>query len=979
MKVSTSDPFRIIFSVYKHEYLGYLFESFAVQLDEKGKPTLRNQNISSRNMNDFRAGIDKDDPALIGLIDEINQDAIIKKFSEKRIDPADFFLNVYDERKGDKNLQEAIKEYIEEKKAQIMEFFERGKPLYEMGHDGDPAHSPIVVMPHRASVLFQFMRNEENTHYFPTIIYDNMPLEFREKNAVILCDRPAWLLLEGKLYGFERKVDGNKIKPFLNKRFIVIPKNIEETYYIKFVAPVIENFDVYAKGFKINPERYRPVPVLNLYEYATSSTAVAGNYRDEDIDANVLEEDEVQVAFELKFRYGKFTFDVDPKKDVSVKMEKAADSYIFHKIRREPEFEQDIEGLFKNLNLDLESGRIILSRHEAFEWLNLHREHLESKGIEIVQDFGDKQYFLGESSLDLEITENNDWFDVKAVVKFGNYEIPFAKLRHLIIKKQREFVLPGGEIAVIPEAWFARYSEIFSFMSGETDKDLKLRKYHVALLKDLENQNLAKLHISRKLEKLRDFSSIDEYLLPVHFKGKLRSYQKAGYNWLRFLGEYNFGGCLADDMGLGKTVQTLALLQHRKELGIKTPSLLVVPTSLVYNWEMEAKKFTPKLKMFTYTGPFRDKNTEQFEGYDVILTSYGIIRIDEEMLSSFWFDYIILDESQAIKNPKSNIAKAVQNLRSNRRLILTGTPLENSILDLWSQMTFINPGLLGNKAFFNNEFIHPIEKKKDEEKTRKLHALVKPFILRRNKLQVAKDLPEKSENIKYCSMTPEQEKIYEQAKSSFRNTLLEIPDEKNVSSSQLLILQGLTKLRQLANHPAMTEENYSGASGKLEVVTHMLDEIAREGHKVLVFSQFVKHLTIIRNHLDAEGKTYAYLDGSTKDRAAEVERFQNDKSVNIFLISLKAGGVGLNLTAADYVFLLDPWWNPAVEAQAVDRAHRIGQKRNVMVYKFITKNTVEEKILRLQQHKQQLMTSLITKEDGFIKSLTREDLDLLLE
>jgi SNF2 family DNA or RNA helicase len=430
-------------------------------------------------------------------------------------------------------------------------------------------------------------------------------------------------------------------------------------------------------------------------------------------------------------------------------------------------------------------------------------------------------------------------------------------------------------------------------------------------------------------------------------------------------------------MGLGKTVQTLTMLQSQKESGAGT-TLLIMPTSLIYNWEMESGKFTPGLRILNYTGTLRNKDISRFENYDLVLTSYGIIRLDAELLSKFYFNYIILDESQVIKNPTSNIAKAVRDLKSRHKLVLTGTPIENTTLDLWSQMSFINPGILGSQTYFRNEYQNPIEKKNDESKSRKLHAVIKPFILRRHKSQVATELPEKVENIQYSSMTPDQEKRYEEVKSLYREKIFKLIESEGLGSSRFIILEGLTKLRQLANHPRMVEQGYTGDSGKLEDITHMLENAIAEGHKVLIFSQFVKHLELVRQYLKANKIEFAYLDGSSTDRKEQVERFNREKSLKVFLISIKAGGLGLNLTEADYVFILDPWWNPAVEAQAVDRAHRIGQKKKVFTYKFITRNTVEEKILMLQQKKLRLTTDLITTEESFMKQLTREDIEQML-
>ncbi|MDQ2658031.1 MAG: DEAD/DEAH box helicase, partial [Bacteroidota bacterium] len=545
-------------------------------------------------------------------------------------------------------------------------------------------------------------------------------------------------------------------------------------------------------------------------------------------------------------------------------------------------------------------------------------------------------------------------------------------------KRKVEFKLPNGEIAIIPEVWLTKYADLFALSETEGNQEKPvLRKHHLNLVRELEEGNLAKVHLSEKLRSLNSFSGIKNYDVPEGFNGELRPYQKAGYNWLRFLNEYRLGGCLADDMGLGKTVQTLTLLLAEKKAGAGT-TLLVMPTSLIYNWEMEAGRFTPELKILNYTGTLRNKDITRFKNYDLVLTSYGITRLDVELLQSFYFNYVILDESQVIKNPSSNIAKAVRELKSRHKLVLTGTPIENTTLDLWSQMTFINPGILGTQSYFRNEYQYPIEKRADEAKSKKLGAIIKPFVLRRHKSQVATELPAKVEYIQHCVMTSEQEKRYEEVKTHYREKILNLIEQEGLGNSRFMILEGLTKLRQLANHPHMIEQGYSGDSGKLEDISHMLENAIAEGHKVLVFSQFVKHLDLVREYLKTNKIDFAYLDGSSTDRKEQVERFNKDSNLKVFLISIKAGGLGLNLTEADYVFILDPWWNPAVEAQAIDRAHRIGQKRKVFTYKFITRNTVEEKILTLQQKKLKLTQELITTEESFMKQLTKEDIAQML-
>lgn len=982
MKVAANQPFQIIYSVFNHEYLGYLFEAFVVQLDSKGRLSFLHQSVSSKNVEEFREGLQDTDVKLVKLIEAIQQETVVKKFSNKRISPVDFFLKLYDPQKGDKALQETVAGYISTIKSQIMPLLLDQKRLFIMGNDGNPTWQEVEVLPEKATVLFHFMRNPDNTHYFPTIKYQGHKVEFQYKNAFIIADDPAWMVLENKLYHFAKDMDGKKLKPFLNKKFIVIPKNIEEDYYRKFVTSVITLFDVYAKGFEIKSEAYTCVPMLNISEVMVNKQVPSLFDASAESESPSEGDTPSMVVFQLSFQYGKYTFRFDSfSAPANVSMEKRGDDYIFHKVKRDLPLEREKVIFLKNLGLDIRSGRHSIPKMEAFAWLQRHVMRLHESGFQVSQNVSDpKRYFLGYSNIEVKIHEGNDWFDIYAIVKFGDFEIPFIKLKNLILGRKREFALPNGEIAVIPEEWFTQYSELFAFVEANgSEHHLILRKHHVALVQDLHRDKLATAVMSRKLEKLRDFEEIEDIPLPEGFAGSLRAYQKAGYDWLMFLNRYQFGGCLADDMGLGKTVQTLAMLQAQKEYGAQEPTLLVMPTSLIYNWQLEAERFTPGLRVLTYTGTYRDKNTVQFDDYDLILTSYGIVRIDIDLLKNYRFHYVILDESQAIKNPTSHIAKAVVQLNSKHRLILTGTPLENSTLDLWSQMNFANPGLLGSQAFFRNEFLIPIEKRNEEKKTQRLYSCIKPFLLRRHKSQVATELPAKIESVQYCSMTESQEKEYEEAKSYYRNLILQHIDQEGIAKSQMVVLQGLTKLRQIANHPRLVDGEYTGDSGKLADVLHKMETVIEENHKILIFSQFVKHLEVFREHLERQGVKYAYLDGNTHDRQKAVELFQRDESVKIFLISLKAGGLGLNLTAADYVFLLDPWWNPAIEAQAVDRAHRIGQDRTVFTYKFITRNSVEEKILALQKSKQRLANELITTEESFVKALSRDDVLVLLE
>lgn len=1003
MKVVNTQPFQLVYTLIDHKDLGCIIEPHVVQVSSKGLFTLTHQRIFTRTSDYFSSGLDETDYKIIRILDELEPEFIVKKFykdKKNKIRPAQFFAKYCTE----DLFTNFIRPFIEARLAAAIALLPN-KPFYKNGNDNNPASVQLFLAEEAATVLFHFRRNEEGTRYFPTIKYKGERIEFMYKGASLITTQPAWMLLENKVYNFAKNLDGKKLLPFFNKRFIQIPKSAEANYFSKFVIQLIEKYDVYAEGFEILTESIQAKPVLKMED---------------------LWEDNARLL--LYFKYGKYSFPFHSEQKVSVAMEQKDDNYIFRRIRRASDWEIKQKAWLESIGLmqaegsgfslgsatEKEEGETFSgsNKYQILRWLNSHLPELEERGFIIEQSSETNKYFLGKSEIRFEVEEFSDWFDVNAIVRFGNYEFPFHRLKENILRGKRELILPSGEIALIPEEWFGNYGSLFEFSMD--DEKIQLKKFHLGLIYDLPQNSGISGSINEKLSKLRDQTEIEDVELPENFNGSLRPYQKAGYNWFYFLKNNGFGGCLADDMGLGKTIQTLCFLQKEKELRkkekseiIKAPvesneerqrlqlalfgsetippaapqrsaatSLVVVPTSLIFNWHNESSKFAPDLKILVYTGTYREKNLDAFSHYDVILSTYGTVRVDLELLEQFYFHYIILDESQSIKNPSSQVARAVKSLKASHRLVLTGTPIENSLTELWSQLSFTNPGLLGGYKYFTEEFVIPIEKHKDEPRIKKLRSLVHPFILRRTKKQVADDLPNKIDQVIYCEMSDEQKKEYEKIKSDYRNELLKSIQEDRLSSSQMTVIQGLTKLRQLANHPKLTNPEYEGTSGKFDEVTQMVDTALAEGHKLLLFSQFVKQLHIYKKHFDDHGIEYCYLDGSTNtnDRKKEVERFQNDESIKVFLISLKAGGLGLNLTAADYVFIIDPWWNPAVERQAEDRTHRIGQTRTVFTYKFITRDTLEEKIMTLQQKKKELADTLITTEESFIKKLNVEDL-----
>lgn len=962
LRVDSSKPCKIVYSLCKHAYFGYLIEPHIVQLNPQGDFSLTYQRLFSHTAKEFAKHLSDTDFKLIKTLDEIEQDFIIKKYHKKIIRPAEFFGKFFNDK-----FYDIVRPKIEKKLAEVLNFLKTNGTLYLMDKDGWPAERKIDIATEPATVLFHFRRNEQETRYFPTIKYQGMRIDFMFKDAQVVSNQPAWLLLSDVLYFFEQDIEGKKLQPFLNKRFITIPKATEETYFGKFVCPLIEKYHVYAEGFDIKTEKHEPTPILNVIY----------------VDAGISQ-------LQLHFKYGAHTFAMGNEKKVTVHLHKEDDNYIFTRIKRDVDWETGKFNYLTSLglkkagalyyNLEVVPHQNEDQSYAILNWVNEHFEQLTNDGFQIEQHQGPKRFLFATSKINFEIKEDNDWFDINAIVYFGTHPIPFISLKQHILHKKREFTLPDGSIAIIPEKWFTQYGSLFSLSEG--GKALKLKKHHLGLINELAEDSITNVTLSRKLQKLNDFEDIADTKMPVHFKGDLRSYQKAGYNWFSFLREYNFGGCLADDMGLGKTIQTLAMLQKLKEeneeSGSYNTSLIVMPTSLIYNWLNEAKKFTPELKICAHTGSSRNKDISYFANFDIVITTYGITRVDIDLFKDFYFSYIILDESQNIKNPSSKSFKAVKALKSRYKLILSGTPVENSVSDLWTQLTFLNPGLLGTQAFFNEEYVQAIEKRKDEEKARKLQAIIKPFVLRRTKEQVAAELPAKTEQVFYCTMTEDQATVYEETKSAYRNDLLSGMEDGTAAQKQVQLLQGLTALRQLANHPLMIDEQYTSDSGKFESVIHTLDNVLKGGHKVLIFSQFVKHLNIFKKYFEKEEIPFAYLDGATKNRGEIVAEFQENTDLKVFLISIKAGGVGLNLTQADYVFILDPWWNPAVEQQAIDRSHRIGQEKKVFIYKFIAKDTVEEKILALQNRKKKLASSLITTEESFFKSLSKADIQEIL-
>jgi superfamily II DNA or RNA helicase len=671
----------------------------------------------------------------------------------------------------------------------------------------------------------------------------------------------------------------------------------------------------------------------------------------------------------VEFRYGDFSIAADRAATVALDAEKHC------QIVRQLDAEQAFLGRLFELGMEPASaGDPLRIRHTRLPHVVAT---LMDEGWTVL---GNRALFRRPGDFAVDFRSGIDWFELNGQVDFEGQAVALPELLAAYRKGERFVRLGDGSMGMLPQEWLARHGAILEF-GRAADGAIRFARSQIgvidALLAELPEARFDE-SLSAARAKLHAFSGIRPQTAPAGFVGTLRPYQEQGLAWLGFLNDFQWGGCLADDMGLGKTIQVLALLLDRKRRGDAGPSLAVVPKSVVFNWIREAERFTPDLRVLEYTGTERKDLHDAFAANDLIITTYGTLRKDIELLRRHEFSYVVLDEAQMIKNPSSQSAKATRLLRSRNRLAMTGTPVENSLGDLWSLFEFLNPGMLGSSRAFKGAFGGGAAGRNGKDLDM-LHRMLRPFILRRTKDQVTPELPPRVEQTIECELLPKQRAYYQELRDYYRASLLGRIDKVGLARSKVHVLEALLRLRQAACHPGLIDQGkINGESAKLEALLEMVTEVREEGHKALVFSQFTSLLAIVRAKLDEAKTTYEYLDGQTTDRRERVDRFQSDPGCGLFLISLKAGGLGLNLTAADYVFILDPWWNPAVEAQAIDRTHRIGQDKKIIAYRLIARDTVESKILELQKTKRELAGAIITEANSLIQDLTKEDLALLL-
>lgn len=749
-----------------------------------------------------------------------------------------------------------------------------------------------------------------------------------------------------------------------------------------------ENFqqdilDVLEEKVKVNYSYLKP---------ATKQQLVEQGFDLDNEQLIYLTESEDFVLLTPAMRYGGLEIPVISKKQIKAKDKKGQVFTLKRDEERELQFISDVARMHPYFS---EQANEFAEQLHA-DCFYLHRKHFlspewfldafeawRSKGIAILGFNALKENKLSEfkAEIDIKVISGLDWFETAIKVQFNKQTVSLKHLHKSIRNKSKFVPLDDGTFGILPEEWLLKFE---SYFANSEVVENQLRTPHIsyasvdALYEDAFLSGEVKERLQLYRSKLSNFTQIAATPAPKLLKTTLRPYQQEGLNWLNFLDEFNFGGCLADDMGLGKTIQVLAFILSQAEKNSHNTNLIVVPASLVFNWQQEISKFAPSLKVLTIYGADREKLATNLDSYQIVLTSYGTLLTDINWLKNYRFNYVFLDESQAIKNPDAQRYKAVRLLQSRNRVVLTGTPIENNTFDLYGQLSFACPGLLGNREYFRQQYAVPIDQFKDAKRAEELQQKIKPFILRRTKAQVATELPDKTEMVIYCEMGTRQREIYDSVRNDIRDYLMgRSEDELHRSSMQ--VLQGITKLRQVCNSPELIskEAYYQNAAAKLDVLLEQI-EVKAPYHKILVFSQFVGMLNLVKAKLEEREIKFSYLTGQTKNRKDVVNSFTQDESQRVFLISLKAGGVGLNLTEADYVYLIDPWWNPAVENQAIDRSYRIGQHKNVMAVRLICPDTIEEKMMLMQQRKKNLVADLVKTDSTIFKSLTKDDLLSLL-
>ncbi|TCN52604.1 DEAD/DEAH box helicase [Flavobacterium circumlabens] len=909
--------------------------------------------------------LDSNTKKILTICEALKPEFIFKKFSAK-IKSAKTIADLQKDSKIDFAIRQHLKINLDSFYTLIVQ--EQFPLSVNMGAEKDFYRSRVATNPLYFEPQIQFDKHADGITYTLSLKENETTFFPMNCSAEALLDEPGWLIIDKKL-GQLKELNSKKLSPFLKKQSIEIPSKLVDDYFKNFIPQIAKKIDIEATGFEIeHRDKIISCTIQPVYDFFKNCYYLNLYF---DYNGYVFE------AGKTKKTHSFVDFSVANEPKI-IQFKRSSDEIVYTDKLLEIGLTKVKNELFGS-NTDAE----IHDPYSNIQWIIDYKEELESLGFTIEnlklesRKISTENYTISASREETK----EDWFDIRIIITIGNCTINFSEIIPNIKSKERLFLLPDGSYFLIPSEWLSKYSALAKLAKTENG-NLFLRKSNFAALDTIPEIKKDVIHKA-------------EYTSSDLLKATLRPYQIDGVKWL--LGHFNsnLGACLADDMGLGKTLQTLAVLvavQEQLAFTTKTTNfdlfqnetviereplkaLIVLPSSLVFNWYNEALKFTPHFSKMQYIGNDRKLLLNRLEASDLIFTSYNIVHRDISILEKYNFRYLILDESQYIKNKNSKIFKAINKINTAHKMALSGTPIENSLDDLWSQMQFINPDILGSYAFFAENFKIPIEKKQDGNSLSELKNLIQPYILRRTKEQVLKDLPELSEQIYYCNMDPEQEKLYEEEKSKARNFLLKTDGS---TSDKISIINTLMKLRQLSNHPKMVDQDSEIDSGKYLAVTNYLETLVKEKQKTIIFSSFVTNLNFYTNWCKQNKIAFCEITGATPagKREQQVNLFQENEEPLLFFISLKAGGVGLNITKASYVLFLDPWWNPFAEKQGVGRAHRIGQLNKVNVVRFISKNTVEEKIIKLQENKKLLSDSLL--EESYINDEIEANLEYIL-
>lgn len=952
---------QIIIAVVRHRVLGHILVPYFV-VPQTDYVFAVEGHVTALGIERME-GVSQDVRSIVDILENLSEQRLAKRFSRGKTAKA-FFESLNDDM-----LKKQVRPYIDQKICESLPLIKRsGLPVIYKGEGCRTVNlsDTFDVAPlFSCRPKFFFTLTQSGDLLYMLKVSDGASdLSLYQKDMIELSASPAVFASDKTIYSFA-DAPISKFKPFFTNQRIKVDARIVDSYMCKFVLGCVKSYWVAAYGFEVH--RHKTSLAVEL----RAKPSVFG------------------WGFELAFVYGDDICIAAQKENPATLSVDDQGKYVFNVTVRNREEERRVSGfLTDDLGLSPLGGLWVFANkksdlQELVRWAYSRKDDFIEKGIKVVLSDEAIHYYWGNWELSSRVDDGNDWFDLKMVVKVGEYNIPFVAFFKNISSGNNQFILPNGEVFLIPDEWFEQWSGVVPFLDTPKDGSLRISKRYAALLPDF-------MLLSRSEQQLSAASAIS--VIPVSLSGvEMRPYQQIGVNWLLSLAEHGRGGILADDMGLGKTLQSIALLSSiyatdasspsnsvfcRNTTG-KAPSLVVMPVSLIANWQRELLRFAPHLSVYTYIGKQAVTGAtlpQILSQYHIVLSSYGHVRLYSEHLSSVKFECLLLDEGHVLKNSSSKTYKSIISLLASVRFSLSGTPVENNLMDLWSQMNVVNPGLLGSRDFFEHHYRQPIEVRGDEEKLKLLKTIIRPYLLHRTKEQVLDDLPPISVQTIECPMTDDQAEVYEREKSACRNLLLD--NNEPSARKKFMVLQALTRLRLLANHPALCIPDYDGGSGKFDVVTDYVSSIVKSGHKLLLFSSFVRDMEMLSLRLDEIHIPHVSLTGKTKNRDEVVQSFESSDKAKVMLISLKAGGVGLNLVSADYVIILNPWWNPAAEQQAYGRAHRIGQTRSVTVYRFISTNTIEQKINQMQERKLKLASDAVESDSmaAMPSSFTDEEL-----